>query len=446
MLKRLLSILLVAAMLIGFFPAGVITVAQAEETAEKGEIDKSTLEMLGFTISADAPEESYLGPGNTTMAEKSELYLNYGGFRNYGWMLRENLNLYHNWSTYENYGAYKLYGEYHNGDWADLDSDNGYTYGTTGGQESVIGSNVRSANAHLNRNYETSVEYRSASGKNDRVAQLYVASAKNRVDFTAYLEIIKFNKNSDGTYSEQVIRSVRLSDALEALDEAGMFYNQSFDALFEITAGDFNGDGLDEIAVYYGTNEVKIYTTKNDTLSLWKTIDFNNEGILDPSKPISDPITTDYKEYGHNVYRAAIVTLNAGDLKKDFTEDLVITVSMPQGSTEYAHQNYSNAHIYGANSEDKSVSASEFTKDLTVKLTTDNLQGDTNDPQVFKAANAAIGDLDGDNCMELVIGGRLVQYNGGMTHMGGVGGLITVEYNQRTRQYSVSNSFQNELK
>ena len=243
MLKRLLSILLVAAMLIGFFPAGVITVAQAEETAEKGEIDKSTLEMLGFTISADAPEESYLGPGNTTMAEKSELYLNYGGFRNYGWMLRENLDLYHNWSSYENYGAYKLYGEYHNGDWADLDSDNGYTYGTTGGQESVIGSNVRSANAHLNRNYETSVEYRSASGKNDRVAQLYVTSAKDRVDFTAYLEIIKFNKNSDGTYSEQVIRSVRLSDALEALDEAGMFYNQSFDALFEITAGDFNGDG-----------------------------------------------------------------------------------------------------------------------------------------------------------------------------------------------------------
>ena len=446
MLKRLLSILLVAAMLIGFFPAGVITVAHAEETAEKGEIDKSTLEMLGFTISADAPEESYLGPGNTTMAEKSELYLNYGGFRNYGWMLRENLNLYHNWSSYENYGAYKLYGEYHNGDWADLEVGNGYTYGTTGGQASVIGSNVRSANAHLNRNYETSVEYRSASGKNDRVAQLYVVSAKDRVDFTAYLEIIKFNKNSDGTYSEQVIRSVRLSDALEALDEAGMFYNQSFDALFEITAGDFNGDGLDEIAVYYGTNEVKIYTTKNDTLSLWKTIDFNNEGILDSSKPISDPITTDFKEYGHEVYRAAIVTLNAGDLKKDFTEDLVITVSMPQGSTEYAHQNYSNAHIYGANSEDKSVSASEFTKDLTVKLTTDNLQGNTDNPQVFKAANAAIGDLDGDNCMELVIGGRLVKYNGGMTHMGNVGGLITVEYNQRTRQYSVSNAFQTELK
>ena len=444
MRKRLLSMLLVVALLISLFPAGVATVAHAAEETEKSEINEATLEALGFALDEDAPDDQYFGPGNTTMATKNELYLNINGSSHYGWILRDNLNLNHpNWTSYKTIGAYALYGQYKNGDWANLSANNGYTNGQTGGDGTVIG-RYNKQEYHLNRAYETAEEYRTSSGKLDRVAQLYVTASKNRSEANAYLEIVKFVENSDGTYSEYVITSTKVnSGPIYALDEAGEIFNQYYDALFDITTGDFNGDGTDDIAVYYGDNTVKIYTTNNDRLSLWKTITFTSEGILNSSIPISGNIGTDSGTSGKT--RAAIVTLTAGDLKKDFSDDLVITVSMPQHATLEAHQTYPAAYIYGANSADNSVSSSEFTQDLKIPLVTDNLGGDASKPQVFKAANAAIGDLDGDSRMELVVGGRLCSSTGTGDIEWGKGGLIPVEYDHASKNYEVGVAFQTEL-
>lgn len=189
MRKRLLSILLTAALLISLFPAGAATVAHAAESVEKTTVDESTFDALGFGLNKDVATDRYLGPGNTTMSTKNELYMRINGSSHYGWILRENLNLNHpNWSNYGTIGAYRLYGQYKNGDWAKLTEGNGYTYGQTGGQDSVLGSWF-SSGSHQNRAYETATEYRSATGKVDRVAKLYVTASTNRIEYTAKLQI-----------------------------------------------------------------------------------------------------------------------------------------------------------------------------------------------------------------------------------------------------------------
>ncbi|MBQ2742027.1 MAG: hypothetical protein IJF32_04420, partial [Oscillospiraceae bacterium] len=198
MKKRLVSLLLAIVLVVGMFPMGLETVAAtnvaaaaAAGSSEKGEMSRADYEALGFDLGLETTDESYIGPGNSTMNVKNELYLNYNGSSHYGWVLRDNLNLNHSsWSSYGTIGAYKLYGQYRNGDWAHLNEGNGYTNGQTGGEASVIGSGIESKNSHLLRTYETSVAFRSVSGKEDRVAQLYVKSAVNRADFTACLEIV----------------------------------------------------------------------------------------------------------------------------------------------------------------------------------------------------------------------------------------------------------------
>lgn len=442
---KLSAWLLAIVMVVGMLPASLVTVVQAADSSEKGEMSRSDYEALGFDIGLETTDESYIGPGNTTMNVRNELYLNYNGSSHYGWVLRDNLNLDHSsWSSYETIGAYKLYGQYRNGDWAHLNEGNGYTYGQTGGEDSVIGSRIKSSNSHQLRTYETSVSFRSASGKEDRVAQLYVKSSDNRVDYKACLEIVRFVE-SNGKYTESVVRSVTLGN-IPALDEAGKIYNPIFDALFDVTAGDFDGDGIDEIAVYYGTNEVKIYDTgsKGDSLSLWKTIGAS-EILKDQN--ISAKKSADSTDGG--VMRAAVVALAAGDLKKDYSDDLVITVSMPvdnDGSCLNAHQQNPHAYVYGANSSDSYVSSGEFTKDLEVPLRTDDLQGDTNKPQVFRAANATVADIDGNACMDLLIGGRLGAASETNGEDWSVGALIHVKYDHGSRNYSVGKPFQNELK
>ncbi|MBQ6867878.1 MAG: hypothetical protein IJO16_04300, partial [Clostridia bacterium] len=86
-LRRLMSTLLVFAMLVGFIPPTMFNVAMAADGGEKSPIDKSTYEDLGFPMELEATSESYLNGntgGKTTMNVKNELYLDYQAHKNYG--------------------------------------------------------------------------------------------------------------------------------------------------------------------------------------------------------------------------------------------------------------------------------------------------------------------------------------------------------------------------
>ncbi|MBQ6867782.1 MAG: Ig-like domain repeat protein, partial [Clostridia bacterium] len=355
------------------------------------------------------------------------------------------------WNGYDDIGAYRLYGQYMDyGKTDDLDGKNGWTYGQTGQEASLIGSGITSTGSHKSRAYKTAVEYRTASGRKDMVAQLYVTSGSNRTDWVAKLELLKYTKGSDDKYTPSVTSTVTLG-ASPALDESGMIFQQYFDALYDITAGDFDGDGIDEIDVYYGTNEVRIYDTGayGTSLGNYKLIEEDEllKDPIDPSQPSDNNHGTATNEHKF-VHRAAIVTLTAGDLKKDFSDDLVITVSMPQENDNNAHLENPYAYIYGLDTNKDSTTRGSLVKDEEIRLYIEDFQGDQDKPeQVFKAANATIGDIDGDACMELIIGGRLCDASSAGTDDTGWnwGALIPVEYDHGSKQYSVGTATQMKL-
>ncbi|MBR4879754.1 MAG: hypothetical protein IKU13_08000, partial [Clostridia bacterium] len=349
-LRRLLASLLVLAMFAGFVPSTMFTtVAKAAETGvEKSPIDQSTYEALGFVTDLGTTNESYVtgkSQGKTTMNVKNELFIDLQSHKNSGWIVRDNLNLNHTPTTDYGYmGAYRLYGHYmDSGKYDDLDSKYGWNYGHTVADpdnpyKDTINKNLETDGKHSNIVFETATEYRSSSGKLDRVAKLIVYSGRNRIDWEAYLEIF------DATGGKMTRLYGRKLGNAPALDEAGTIYQQYFDALYDIAAGDFDGDGVDEIAVYYGTNTIKIFDTgignSISGLNSSDTVTISASSLL-AKTTISGEFNADSSV---KVRRAAIVSLEAGDLTKDFQDELAVAVSMPQGSTEAAHKNNASAY------------------------------------------------------------------------------------------------------
>jgi len=432
--RRILALLLAAVLLV---PAvGVSLPAQKAEAAqEKVSMDENAYRALGFDVSEETPEEGYFGRGKTVLNAQKELYFDFNGSSNYGYLIRDTMrfdSVYIADNDLEPAGAYKRYGQYRNGNWAKLDSKNGYNNGRLGVTESDhIGQSLTSDNSHQPIAYRTSTEYKSASGKEDRVAAITVYAAENRCDYRVRLGIFRFRANTDEdgnvTYEPWENSCVYL-ETPAAIDEAGSAYNEQYDALFEVTAGDYDGDGLDEVAVYFGTNEVRIYKTKYDSLTLWQTI---TEEKLQ-TKTGSVMHETD-SEGNKGKERAAVVTLASGDLQKDFTEDLAIGVSMPEyGLT--AEKN--NAYIYGYDKKTGKLKQDE--KIELANIETD----DTKSRKTMMATSVAIGDLTGNGRQELVVGGRVYEYKGGGNWNGWYPtrtmAAIHVEYNFSSRCYDVA--------
>lgn len=380
--KRFLALCSAAAIVMTGIFVG-IPPKQVKAAEGKIQMDENAYKNIGFDTGAKDAEESYLGPGNMVLYPQNELYFDYNGSSNYGYLMRDNLNLYQTiGNNLKAAGAYERYGQYKNGDWANLDGNNGYNRGSLGGQE--LSKNLVSKNSHQNRAYAVSTAFKSIGGREDRIAQIYVKSSKNRSEYKVCLEILKFKDS----YIPACVSTVELGSPA-ALDQTGNWYNEQFDALFEITAGDYDGDGVDEVAVYYADNTVKIYKTANDRLSLWQTL-----GADEIKAQTGKRITAD-SGANNGKPMAAVVSLSSGDLKKDFTEDLVIGVSMPDVS-DAAKNN--NAYIYGYDEETKHLK-----KDYTLDL---NEIADGSNQYPMLAMNTAVGDMTGNGRQELVIGGR----------------------------------------
>ena len=384
-----------------------IPAKKAKAAEEKIQMDESAYNAIGFDTSAEDAEESYLGPGNTVLYPQNELYFDFNGSSNYGYVMRDNLDLYQTiGDNLSKAGAYERYGQYKNGDWAKLEGKYGYTQGSLGGQE--LNKSLYSNNKHKSRAYATSTAFKSASGKDDRVAQLYVTAGRNRSEYQVCLEILKFKSS----YQPVCASTVTLGSPA-ALDQKGGWYNEQFDALFEVTAGDYNGDGVDEVAVYYADNTVKVYKTANDRLALWKTI-----GISELQAQTGKTIEAD-SEKNNGKPMAAVVSLASGDLQKDYTEDLIIGVSMP----EVSGVNKNNrVFLYGYHTESR-----QLVKDKTIDL---NEIADGSDKIPMLAVNVAAGDLTGNGRQELVIGGRVGQKIG----------VIHVEYDFGMQQYEATSA------
>ena len=175
----------------------------------------------------------------------------------------------------------------------------------------------------------------------------------------------------------------------KAIGNSGLMMDEDFaedpymmQNYLQITTGDFDNNGIDEIAVYVpeqGRSRVEIY-------KLHTTSDTDDDFYLTVANWKKE--WTYY--FNEAPYVSNMVSLTAGDFSRDGTDDLALTWGYYYGPGE---NNGGQAVIlYGSNTN------------MLQKKKTINLA--YNGTEIVRAA-FAYGDIDGDNVDDLILGGQL---------------------------------------
>ena len=183
--------------------------------------------------------------------------------------------------------------------------------------------------------------------------------------------------------NKRYVRGVKVVTDSFAGNKSTVIWNWEYDAMYDIAAGDMDGDGYDEIAVY-ASNKVYLYNYKNNSLKEVKS-------TVSPSN--SKASQDKYKKLG-----TAVVTLAFGDLDEDNNEELVIAENMTYGSSNVTD---GKVGIYGLRREatpenGETYRLEEETTPISLKV---------GDNTLVRYANVATGDIDGDYKDELIIAG-----------------------------------------
>lgn len=404
MKKRALSWLLALTMLLTLAPQTLPVWASATgeksntATQTESKLSANTYSALGLSRNVDTSalpkgQQPYgkAEPGNTVATNViNELYVNFNGSIHYGWSVLDNLTMQYkdgegiNWTSSDNfYGAM--------GYWRPNQQTVKYSTGsstkgalfatnkTAGEHDDHLGKSINSANKHLTYQYSKSEAFSPNTGKDNYVAEMTIDSASQ-----VYLYIYQVEGGN-----KRYVRSTKVCDARasggDANDKANIIYNWEYDAMYDIAAGDMDGDGYDEIAVY-AQNCVYVYSFEDGTLSeLIKKETVKPEGVNEGGGK--------YKKL-----KTAVVTLAFGDLNADDKDELVIAENMTYGSSNPAKDN--KVEIYAL--EDSKLTSKE---NITL-YTTANATPFVNEVRI-RYANVATGDIDGDYQDELIIAGYI---------------------------------------
>lgn len=393
MKKRALSWLLALTMLLTLAPQTLPVWASATgeksstATQTESKLSANTYSALGLSrnvSNSEKPAEQPYGKaevGNTIATNViNELYVNFNGSIHYGWSILDNIPM--EWTdkagekwTSENNSkgamSYWRYGQQPKGStgFGALYTSGGQT-GTVDNHIDKIGdtksSSISSANKHLVYQYSKSEAFSPNTGKDNYVAELVVNDAG-----IVYLYIYQVEGGN-----KRYVRGTEIGYNQfvgGANDKTNIIWNWEYDAMFDIAAGDMDGDGYDEIAVY-SSNEVRVYSYKNNTIS--SPIIY---GTKYPTGYISNDKT---KKLG-----TAVVTLAFGDINADDKEELIIAESLPYGCKNIAD---GEVGIYALDNNTLSQKWSNKLYDGS---------------KYVRYANVATGDIDGDYKDELIIAG-----------------------------------------
>ena len=416
MKKRALSWLLALTMLLTLAPQTLPVWASATgeksstATQTESKLSANTYSALGLsrdvdTTGLDDGKQPYgkAEPGNTVATNViNELYVNFNGSIHYGWSILDNIPMEFKdgqnitWTSPDNFHGAMGYWRpgqqgvhYKNGA-----SSRGALFGENGETVAVhnekIGDitskSISSANKHLTYQYSKSEAFSPNTGKDNYVAEMTIDSASQ-----VYLYIYQVEGGN-----KRYVRSKFVCNASEsggdANDKTNIIYNWEYDAMYDIAAGDMDGDGYDEIAVY-AQNKVYVYSFKGGNLS---------------SSPIATHDVTPPKgtsgDARYKKLKTAVVTLAFGDLNADDKDELVIAENIGYGATNIAT---GKVGIYR-------LETNESTKKNTlVKAMQDNISLEipgssgifSNAAPMVRYANVATGDIDGDYQDELIIAG-----------------------------------------
>lgn len=410
MKKRALSWLLALTMLLTLAPQTLPVWASATgeksntATQTESKLSANTYSALGLSRSVDVkaegldPKQQPYGKADagSTIATNviNELYVNFNGSIHYGWSILDNMpmqyrdgaNIGNNWTSSNNfYGAMGYwrpnqqtvnYGSGSSSNGA-LFAENGSSTG--GVHDDHLGKSINSANKHLTYQYSKSEAFSPNTGKDNYVAEMTIDSASQ-----VYLYIYQVEGGN-----KRYVRSKFVCDASpsggNASDKTNIIYNWEYDAMYDIAAGDMDGDGYDEIAVY-ASNKVYVYSFVNGVLS------------SPIEKATAAPSGVNENNGKYKKLKTAVVTLAFGDLNADDKDELVIAENMTYGSSNPVEDN--KVGIYA-------LEGSTLKPKNNITLHIPSTGTPFTSGVRIRYANVATGDIDGDYQDELIIAGYI---------------------------------------
>ena len=393
MKKRALSWLLALTMLLTLAPQTLPVWASATgeksntATQTESKLSANTYSALGLSRSIKPSDEGLdqgkqpygdAVEGNTVATNViNELYVNFNGSIHYGWSILDNIPMEYklnisNWTDKNNfYGAMGYWRPNQRTVNFESGSDSkGALFaknGSNGGEHGKIKDSINSANKHIVYQYSKSEAFSPNTGKDNYVAEMVLDTDNN-----IWLYIYQVEGGN-----KRYVRGASLGKNDFAGDKNTVIWNWEYDAMLDIAAGDMDGDGYDEIAVY-SANKVSVYSYKNNQL---KEIATHN--VLAPGDR-EHSTEAQYKKLG-----SSIVTLAFGDLDADDKDELVIAENMPYWSHNI-EKGTVGIYALGKNKLEPKYSLS--------------LQYN-NQSYAIRYVNVATGDIDGDNKDELIAAG-----------------------------------------
>lgn len=334
-------------------------IAYAAGASQITDMTEQDYRDLGLGTSKDIPDDTvgpYSTTAPTTFVTRNEVYMAANGSHGNRYTLRDKLE---NIERGDIGGGSKLtdfYGSvwgaakfWQNVNSFDTDSDLYKHSDYGGGTWSYLSDNTSSTILANDNNgfsgiHATSVEFcnDANTGKKSRVAELraYGDSSSTAIDGKSYagkVELVLYSfsngrtRNLDTRLPVTVNTNMMYGSRFKYLD-AG--YLQEHDAVFDVEAGDVDGDGIDELFVYAGcyVDEGGVRKAIVDMYDLegsnWKQsvvkIDAGNASDYTTSNKGSNDSWTQLQS-------VPVVSLAAGDLDRDFCDDLAIVVSAPYG-------------------------------------------------------------------------------------------------------------------
>lgn len=412
MKKRALSWLLALTMLLTLAPQTLPVWASATgeksstATQTESKLSANTYSALGLSRSIKPSDEGLdqgkqpygdAVEGNTVATNViNELYVNFNGSIHYGWSILDNIPMEYrdnskigtNWKSKDNsYGAMGYWRSGASVDYENGNSKNGALFAKNGSIDDSTtynhvesGSDINSANKHIVYQYSKSEAFSPNTGKDNYVAELVV---DDNGDVHLYLYQVEGGK-------KRYVRGTKIGHnpfVGDASNKTNVIWNWEYDAMFDIAAGDMDGDGYDEIAVYTATGtesdnkqEVHLYRYEGGALT-----EITTQAV---TKPNNGNASGQKLKLG-----TAVVTLAFGDLNADDKDELVIAENMGYGASNIAD---GKVRIYALQKNNELKQQ----KEISLKI-----QEQGSNLAMARYANVATGDIDNDNQDELVIAG-----------------------------------------
>ncbi len=356
MLKKAIAVCLMLALIAGLLPISTLPSASASAGGETDISEMNALEALGFDTSEvpdgvdlDSPDNPY-GRETTNVNPVYELFVQ-------------------GQSSSTLYGHNKPVGK----SWDDF-----YDSQRDAKSTAIIGDYAATATASGNFT-------RNSSGATGQAVT--VAAGELSANGGLYLYFSDPVNNQKGADRKVLLGTDKV------IGNTGNQMNEDFAAdpylmqnYLQIVTGDYDGDGVDEVAVYVaqqGSSRVEIYD-----LQLDDTFDEDTAATyyLDSTKWAK--AWTYY--FNESPYVSNMVSLTGGDINQDGTDDLALTWGY-----YYGLNNYTNSRAVLLCGSKTSM----LQKSMNINL-------EHGGSQIVRAA-FAYGDVDGDNVNDLILGGQL---------------------------------------